>query len=105
VGTTAAAPATTPAPDAASGPKFDPDENTRPFNAYGLPVISLPCGFTKDGMPIGLQIGGPLFGEVNVIALAHAYQEATEWHKRKPPLSPDTKVPTLSKTAAEQTGG
>jgi len=98
----AAAPAT---PEAPSGPKFDPEENTRPFNAYGLPVISLPCGFTKDGMPIGLQISGPLFGEVNVIALAHAYQEATEWHKRKPPLSPDTKVPVLSKTAAEQTGG
>jgi aspartyl-tRNA(Asn)/glutamyl-tRNA(Gln) amidotransferase subunit A len=94
-----------PAPETPSVPKFDPEENTRPFNAYGLPVISLPCGFTKDGMPIGMQIGGPLFGEVNVIALAHAYQEATEWHKRKPPLQPDTKVPALSKTAAEQTGG
>jgi aspartyl-tRNA(Asn)/glutamyl-tRNA(Gln) amidotransferase subunit A len=88
-----------------SRPQFDPEENTRPFNGYGLPVISLPCGFTKDGMPIGLQIAGPLFGEVNVIALAYAYQEATDWHKRKPPLGPDTKVPVLSKTAAEQTGG
>jgi aspartyl-tRNA(Asn)/glutamyl-tRNA(Gln) amidotransferase subunit A len=56
-------------------------------------------------MPIGLQISGPLFGEVNIIALAHAYQEATEWHKRRPLLGPDTKVPVLSKTAAEQTGG
>jgi aspartyl-tRNA(Asn)/glutamyl-tRNA(Gln) amidotransferase subunit A len=97
--------ATPATPDNASAPKFDPEENTRPFNAYGLPVISLPCGFTKDGMPIGLQISGPLFGEVNVIALAHAYQEATEWHKRKPPLAPDTKVPVLSKNASEQTGG
>jgi aspartyl-tRNA(Asn)/glutamyl-tRNA(Gln) amidotransferase subunit A len=94
-----------PAPDAAARPQFDPDENARPFNGYGLPVISLPCGFTKDGMPIGLQIGGPLFGELNVIALAYAYQEATDWHKRKPPLQPDTKVPVLSKTASEQTGG
>ncbi len=101
----AVTPAPTPPPDAGSAPKFDPEENTRPFNAYGLPVISLPCGFTKDGMPIGMQISGPLFGEVNVIALAHAYQEATEWHKRKPPLQPDTKVPTLTKAASEQTGG
>ncbi|MGA3188707.1 MAG: amidase [Bryobacteraceae bacterium] len=83
----------------------DPEENTRPFNAFGLPTITLPCGFSKDGMPIGLQISGPRFGEVNVFALAHAYQEATEWHKRKPPLEPDTKVPTLSKSASEQTGG
>jgi aspartyl-tRNA(Asn)/glutamyl-tRNA(Gln) amidotransferase subunit A len=86
-------------------PRTDPEENTRPFNGYGLPTITLPCGFSKDGMPIGLQISGPRFGEVNVFALAHAYQEATEWHKRQPPLQPDTKVPVLSKSAAEQTGG
>lgn len=98
--TTAATPAaeTTPA-------RTDPEENTRPFNGYGLPTISLPCGFTKDGMPIGLQISGPRFGEGNVFALAHAYQEATEWHKRVPPLQADTKVPVLSKSAQEQTGG
>ncbi len=83
----------------------DPEENTRPFNGYGLPTITLPCGFSKEGMPIGLQISGPRFGEVNVLALAYAYQEATEWHKRKPPLQPDTKVPVLSKSASEQTGG
>ena len=68
-------------------------------------MISIPCGFSKDGMPIGLQIAGPSFGEVNVLALAYAYQEATDWHKRKPPLQPDTKVPVLSKAASEQTGG
>jgi aspartyl-tRNA(Asn)/glutamyl-tRNA(Gln) amidotransferase subunit A len=106
-----AAPATTPAttPPTTDTPatpaRTDAEENTRPFNAYGLPTITLPCGFTKDGMPIGLQISGPRFGEANVFALAHAYQEATEWHKRKPPLQPDTKVPVLSKSAAEQTGG
>jgi len=84
---------------------FDPEENTRPFNGYGLPTITVPCGFTKEGMPIGLQIAGPHFGEVTVLALAHAYQEATDWHNRRPPLQPDTKVPALSKAAAEQTGG
>jgi len=99
------APATTPAAPETTLPKSDPEENTRPFNGYGLPTITLPCGFSKDGMPIGLQISGPRFGEVNVFALGYAYQEATEWHKRKPPLQPDTKVPVLSKSASEQTGG
>jgi aspartyl-tRNA(Asn)/glutamyl-tRNA(Gln) amidotransferase subunit A len=94
--------------DAGAGarrPQSDPEDNTRPFNGYGLPTITVPCGFTKDGMPVGLQIAGPHFGEINVFALAYAYQEATEWHKRRPPLQPDTKVPALSKAAAEQTGG
>ena len=109
-GAAAATPPTTPAAGSNNNsdtptPRSDPEENTRLFNAYGLPTITIPCGFSKDGMPIGLQIAGPLFGEVNVLALAHAYQEATDWHKRKPPLQPDTKVPVLSKSASEQTGG
>jgi aspartyl-tRNA(Asn)/glutamyl-tRNA(Gln) amidotransferase subunit A len=86
-------------------PKPPDPENTSPFDAYGLPSISVPCGFSKTGMPIGLQISGPAFGEVSVLALAHAYQEATDWHKRVPPLSPDTKVPVLSEAAAGQTAG
>ncbi|HEX3876730.1 MAG TPA: amidase family protein, partial [Bryobacteraceae bacterium] len=85
--------------------QIDAEENTRAFNAYGLPVITIPCGFSKDGMPIGLQIAGPMWNEINVLALAHAYQEATEWHKRLPSLSPDAKAPTLSRAASEQTGG
>lgn len=83
----------------------DPEENTRAFNAYGVPVITIPCGFSKDGMPIGLQIAGAPWAEMNVFALAHAYEQATEWHKRRPPLTPDAKVPTLSRAASEQTGG
>jgi aspartyl-tRNA(Asn)/glutamyl-tRNA(Gln) amidotransferase subunit A len=83
----------------------DADENTRAFNGYGLPVISIPCGYSKSGLPIGLQIAGPLFAESSVLALAHAYQQATEWHTRRPGLQPDAKVPALSKAAAEQTGG
>jgi aspartyl-tRNA(Asn)/glutamyl-tRNA(Gln) amidotransferase subunit A len=58
--------------------------NTRPFDAYGLPTISVPCGFTRSGLPIGLQISGPNFGEPVVFALAHAYEQATEWHRRSP---------------------
>ncbi len=79
--------------------------NTRSLDDYGLPTITVPCGFSKSGLPIGLQISGPNLGEVNVLALAHAYEQATDWHNRlRPPLQPDTKVPVLSKTAAGQTG-
>jgi aspartyl-tRNA(Asn)/glutamyl-tRNA(Gln) amidotransferase subunit A len=78
--------------------------NTRSLDDYGLPTITIPCGFSKAGMPIGMQISGPNLAEVNVLALAHAYQQATDWHKRRPPLDPDTKVPALSKTALGQTG-
>ncbi len=60
--------------------------STGPFNFYGLPTISIPCGFTKNGLPIGLQISGPHWTETRVLALAAAYEQATEWHKRRPPL-------------------
>jgi len=61
--------------------------NTRPFNMLGLPTISVPCGFTRTGLPIGLQITGPPSGDETVLRLAYAYEQATEWHKRKPNLS------------------
>jgi aspartyl-tRNA(Asn)/glutamyl-tRNA(Gln) amidotransferase subunit A len=59
--------------------------NTSPFDVYGLPTISVPCGFTTSGMPIGLQISGAAFAESTVLALAHAYERATEWHAHRPP--------------------
>ena len=61
--------------------------NTLPFNVYGLPTISVPCGITRAGLPIGLQISGPALGEARVLALAHAYERATAWHERVPPLA------------------
>lgn len=60
--------------------------NTRPFNALGLPAISVPCGFTRAGLPIGLQIAGAPGDEARVLALAHAYEQATDWHTRRPSL-------------------
>jgi aspartyl-tRNA(Asn)/glutamyl-tRNA(Gln) amidotransferase subunit A len=57
--------------------------NTRPFNVWGLPAISIPCGFTKSGLPIGLQIAGPPWREDLVLRLAHGYEQITEWHKRR----------------------
>ena len=89
----------------ASRAALDVDDNTRPFNGYGLPVISIPCGLSKDGLPIGLQIAGPLWAESTVLALAQAFQQATDWHRKRPGLQLDGKVPVLSKAASEQTGG
>ena len=58
--------------------------NTRPINALGLPAISIPCGFTRAGLPIGMQIIGPPGGEATVLRLAYAYEQATDWHNRHP---------------------
>jgi aspartyl-tRNA(Asn)/glutamyl-tRNA(Gln) amidotransferase subunit A len=49
--------------------------NTRPFNAYGLPTISIPCGFTSTGLPIGLQISAPHFGEGTLLSFAHHFEQ------------------------------
>ncbi len=60
--------------------------NTIPFNVLGLPAISIPCGFTTAGLPIGLQIVGRPFAEAQVLALAHAYERKTRWHSYAPRL-------------------
>jgi Asp-tRNA(Asn)/Glu-tRNA(Gln) amidotransferase A subunit family amidase len=60
--------------------------NTRPFNVLALPTISVPCGFTLAGLPIGMQITGPPGGEATVLRLAYAYGKVTEWHNRNPNL-------------------
>jgi len=53
--------------------------NTRPVNVWGLPAISVPCGFTATGLPVGLQIIGPHWREDLVLQLAYAYEQATDW--------------------------
>ncbi len=60
--------------------------NTRPFDMFGAPTISVPCGFTQSGLPIGMQITGALGNEGTVLRLGRAYEQATEWHKRQPIL-------------------
>jgi len=52
----------------------------------GQPAISIPCGFTDDGLPIGLQLMAGWFEEPTLLQVAHAYEQATEWHLRRPPL-------------------
>jgi aspartyl-tRNA(Asn)/glutamyl-tRNA(Gln) amidotransferase subunit A len=59
-------------------------QNTSPFNVYGWPTISVPCGFSASGLPIGLQISGPPGRDAVVLQVAHAYEQATQWHKRIP---------------------
>lgn len=61
---------------------------TNPFNFLGLPAVSVPCGFTASGLPIGLQLAGRWWDEATVLRAAHAYQQVTEWAQRRPRLSP-----------------
>jgi aspartyl-tRNA(Asn)/glutamyl-tRNA(Gln) amidotransferase subunit A len=58
--------------------------NTAPFNVYGLPTISIPCGFTSEGLPVGLQLTGPPWAEALVLHVARAYEQATAWQMRPP---------------------
>ena len=70
--------------DAAStirGPSF-----TAPFNVTGMPAISVPCGFTASGLPVGLQIAGKPFDEPTVLRAAYTYQQHTRWYERRPPI-------------------
>ena len=64
-----------------TGPSF-----TGPFNASGLPAISIPGGFSSDGLPIGLQIAGRPFAEATVFRAAYAYEQAARWFDRRPPV-------------------
>jgi aspartyl-tRNA(Asn)/glutamyl-tRNA(Gln) amidotransferase subunit A len=61
--------------------------NTAPFNLYGIPTIALPCGLSREGLPIGLQLSSAHFDEGRLLALATAFQQATDWHRRSPPAA------------------
>src|SRR5664280_1770958 len=58
--------------------------NTSPFSVLFWPSVSVPCGFQREGLPVGLQISGKPGADATVLRLAHAYEQATEWHKRAP---------------------
>jgi aspartyl-tRNA(Asn)/glutamyl-tRNA(Gln) amidotransferase subunit A len=59
---------------------------TLSMNLAGICGVSLPCGFDADRLPIGLQVMGPAFGESQVLRVAYAYEQATEWHTQRPRL-------------------
>jgi aspartyl-tRNA(Asn)/glutamyl-tRNA(Gln) amidotransferase subunit A len=61
------------------------DVCTLPINIAGIPGISIPAGFS-DGLPVGMQILGKPFSEETLLHIAFAYEQATEWHKRRPPI-------------------
>ncbi len=84
---------TSPTPAFRAGEKADDplqmylsDIFTISVNLAGVPGISVPCGFTADGLPIGLQLIGKHFDEETILKVAFAYEQSTEWHKRKPGL-------------------
>jgi aspartyl-tRNA(Asn)/glutamyl-tRNA(Gln) amidotransferase subunit A len=60
---------------------------SRPANFTGLPAISIPCGFTRGGLPVGLQLIGPHWAEARLLAIALAYEDGTEWHQKHPTLA------------------
>jgi aspartyl-tRNA(Asn)/glutamyl-tRNA(Gln) amidotransferase subunit A len=76
------------------GEKEDPlamylnDVFTVPASMAGLPALSVPCGFSAAGLPIGLQLIGRPFDEAALLGVAHAYEQATPWHTRRPELDP-----------------
>ena len=64
------------------------DAFTTPASLAGLPALSIPCGFTAEPLPIGMQLIGPHFGEDRLLALGEAFQRETDWHLRAPPAAP-----------------
>src|SRR5207237_10759709 len=68
-------------------PQFPfPKSNMAPFNLTGLPTLALPCGFSASGLPVSFQLSGRPFEEATVLRAGHAYEQATTWHTRRPPV-------------------
>ncbi|MDE0709682.1 MAG: amidase family protein, partial [bacterium] len=63
---------------------------TSPFNLSGQPALTVPCGFDRDGLPIGLQIAGRPFDEVTVLRIGAAYEATTTWSEQRPPVRVET---------------
>jgi aspartyl-tRNA(Asn)/glutamyl-tRNA(Gln) amidotransferase subunit A len=85
---------TSPTPAIRIGEKIDDplamyllDIYTVSANLAGIPAISMPCGFTSSGLPIGLQLMGPHFAEAELLRIAHDFQRMTDWHLRRPALT------------------
>src|SRR5205085_4091652 len=62
------------------------DVYTTGANLAGLPGVSVPCGFSRAGLPVGLQLLAPPFGEARLLGVARAYERQTDWHARRPAL-------------------
>ena len=74
-------------PDGSSSPDWtDWTPYTYPFNLTQQPALSVPCGFTSEGLPVGLQVVGPRHADALTLRVGQAYQAATDWHRRTPTL-------------------
>jgi aspartyl-tRNA(Asn)/glutamyl-tRNA(Gln) amidotransferase subunit A len=62
-------------------------------NLTGAPAMSIPCGFDRGGLPIGLQLQGDAFSEARILEVAHRFQQATDWHQRTPVLAANARSP------------
>jgi aspartyl-tRNA(Asn)/glutamyl-tRNA(Gln) amidotransferase subunit A len=65
---------------------LSPRNYTSPLNYPGVPALTVPCGFDAEELPIGIQLVGRHWAEGTILAVARAYQQATDWHRRRPPL-------------------
>jgi aspartyl-tRNA(Asn)/glutamyl-tRNA(Gln) amidotransferase subunit A len=82
---------TTPRPATPFAQAYDPEfgfprSNMPPFNITGQPALALPCGVSSSGLPLSLQLAGRPFEEALVLRVGHAYEQATSWHTRRPPM-------------------
>ena len=69
---------------------------TTPWNVTSQPVVELPNGFGRNGLPLGMQILGRPFGEMEILRIGHAYEQATDWHTRRPALVPGADAPPVT---------
>ena len=74
---------------AESDPTAELARLTAPYDVTGIPAISVPCGYDRSGLPIGLMIGGRHFDEATVCRVAHAYEQSMDWHLQRPDLESD----------------
>lgn len=89
---TAALPAAAPPIDKVPAwPSIERPSLMTPFNLIGCPAMAICCGFTAGGLPLSLQIAGRAFDEATVLRAAHAYEQATPWRQRRPPLLSSSK--------------
>ena len=67
-------------------------------NLTGMPAMSIPCGFTPKGLPVGLQLQATYFGEARLLNVAHRFQQGTDWHRREPPAASAPATTTAERT-------
>ena len=73
----------------------------RPVSLTGLPAVSIPCGFTRAGLPVGMQLIGRFWDETTILQVGHAYEQSAGWYKRRAPIAPGPLPPPFQKGAGQ----